>query len=203
MFGALLNEEAEPMSEPSKIEQNAEFVKKMMSNLGEDTSREGLVKTPQRVAKSLDFLTSGYDVKLEDIINGAVFEEAGDEMVVVQGVELYSLCEHHMLPFFGQASVAYIPNGKIIGLSKVARITDMFARRLQVQERLTQQIAHAMQDVLDPLGVAVIVEAKHFCMMMRGVQKQNSFATTSCMLGAFKEDAKTRAEFMNLVSRRR
>ncbi|MDF1665804.1 MAG: GTP cyclohydrolase I FolE [Planctomycetota bacterium] len=191
------------MSEQSKIDENAGFVKKMMMNLGEDTSREGLVKTPQRVAKSLKFLTSGYDEKLEDIINGAVFEEAGDEMVVVQGVELYSLCEHHMLPFFGQASVAYIPNGKIIGLSKVARITDMFARRLQVQERLTQQIAHAMQDVLDPLGVAVIVEAKHFCMMMRGVQKQNSFATTSCMLGAFKEDAKTRAEFMNLVSRRR
>lgn len=191
------------MPEQSKIAENADFVKKMMMNLGEDTTREGLIKTPQRVAKSLAFLTSGYEEKLEDIINGAVFEEAGDEMVVVQGVELYSLCEHHMLPFFGQASVAYIPNGKIIGLSKVARITDMFARRLQVQERLTQQIAHAMQDVLDPLGVAVIVEAKHFCMMMRGVQKQNSFATTSCMLGAFKEDAKTRAEFMNLVSRRR
>lgn len=191
------------MSEESKIEQNSEFVKQMMVNLGEDVTREGLIKTPMRVAKSLDFLTSGYETKLEDVINGAVFEEAGDEMVVVQGVELYSMCEHHMLPFFGQASVAYIPNGKILGLSKVARITDMFARRLQVQERLTQQIAHAMQEVLDPLGVAVIVEAKHFCMMMRGVQKQNSFATTSCMLGAFKDDAKTRAEFMNLVSRRR
>lgn len=190
------------MSEQTKLEQNADFVKQMMTNLGEDVTREGLIKTPMRVAKSLDFLTSGYKTELNDVINGAVFEEAGDEMVVVQGVELYSMCEHHMLPFFGQASVAYIPNGKILGLSKVARITDMFARRLQVQERLTQQIAHAMQEVLDPLGVAVIVEAKHFCMMMRGVQKQNSFATTSCMLGAFKEDAKTRAEFMNLVSRR-
>ena len=190
------------MSEQTKLEQNADFVKQMMTNLGEDVTREGLIKTPMRVAKSLDFLTSGYQTELHDVINGAVFEEAGDEMVVVQGVELYSMCEHHMLPFFGQASVAYIPNGKILGLSKVARITDMFARRLQVQERLTQQIAHAMQEVLDPLGVAVIVEAKHFCMMMRGVQKQNSFATTSCMLGAFKDDAKTRAEFMNLVSRR-
>ena len=178
------------------------LVEQMLRNLGEDPGREGLLKTPMRVEKSLTFLTSGYDRNVSEVVNNAVFEESGDEMIVVHGIELYSLCEHHMLPFFGQASVAYIPDGKIIGLSKVARIVDVFARRLQVQERLTQQIAHAMGEVLDPLGVAVVVEAKHFCMMMRGVQKQNSFATTSCMLGAFKEDMKTRSEFMTLVSRR-
>jgi GTP cyclohydrolase IA len=182
---------------------NAELVEQMLKNLGEDPTREGLLKTPARVEKSLAFLTGGYQMSIEEVVNDAVFEEAGDEMVVVQDIELYSMCEHHMLPFFGQASVAYIPNGRILGLSKVARIADVFARRLQVQERLTQQIAHAMQEILNPLGVAVVVEAKHFCMMMRGVQKQNSYATTSCMLGVFKDDPKTRSEFLTLVSRHR
>jgi GTP cyclohydrolase I len=171
--------------------------------LGEDPERDGLKRTPLRVAKSLQFLTSGYTADLQEVLNEAVFDEPGtDEMVVVRDVELYSMCEHHMLPFFGKAHVAYIPTGKVIGLSKIPRIVDVFARRLQVQERLTVQVAQALEEVLQPKGVGVIIEARHLCMMMRGVQKQNSFASTSCMLGQFKNDAKTRAEFLNLTGRR-
>ncbi len=154
------------------------------------------------MAKSLEFLTSGYRESVEEVVGEGVFNEDGDEMVVVRDVELYSLCEHHILPFTGKAHVAYLPDGKIVGLSKIPRIIDVFARRLQVQERLTTQVANALQEVLQPKGVAVVIEAHHMCMMMRGVQKQNSFATTSCMLGYFKRDSKTRAEFLNLIGRR-
>lgn len=179
------------------------LVQQTLTAIGEDPQRQGLVRTPARVAKSLRFLTSGYETRLEDVLNDAVFDESGtDEMVVVRNVELYSMCEHHMLPFFGKAHVAYIPSGKIIGLSKIPRIVDVYARRLQVQERLTIQIANALMEALQPEGVGVIVEARHLCMMMRGVQKQNSFATTSCMLGTFKRSAKTRSEFLNLTGRR-
>lgn len=181
---------------------NADLVRSLLANLGEDPAREGLLKTPDRVAKSLAFLTSGYRKDLGEVLNEAVFHEGGDEMVVVRDVELYSMCEHHMLPFFGKAHVAYIPDGKIIGLSKIPRLVDVFARRLQVQERLTVQVANALQEALTPKGVAVVIEAKHLCMMMRGVEKQNSFASTSCMLGHFKSDPKTRAEFLNLIGRR-
>ena len=172
--------------------------------LGEDPQRQGLVRTPARVATSLKFLTSGYGVKVEDILNGAIFDEAGaDEMVVVRNLEVYSLCEHHMLPFFGKAHVAYLPEGKLIGLSKIPRIVDMYARRLQVQERLTTQIAEAIMEVLQPSGVGVLIEADHFCMRMRGVSKQSSYAITSCMLGRFRSDARTRSEFLTLVQRAR
>jgi len=179
------------------------LVRQILAGLGEDPAREGLAKTPDRVAKSLRFLTSGYGEDVEEILNGAVFSEDGiDEMVVVRDIELYSMCEHHVLPFVGKAHVAYLPGGKIIGLSKIPRIVDAFARRLQVQERLTVQIAQALNTALEPKGVGVIIEARHLCMMMRGVQKQNSFASTSCMLGYFKRDSKTRAEFLNLIGRR-
>jgi len=178
------------------------LVRQILAGLGEDPAREGLAKTPDRVAKSLRFLTSGYGEDVEEILNGAVFSEDGiDEMVVVRDIELYSMCEHHVLPFVGKAHVAYLPGGKIIGLSKIPRIVDAFARRLQVQERLTVQIAQALNTALEPKGVGVIIEARHLCMMMRGVQKQNSFASTSCMLGYFKRDAKTRAEFLELAGR--
>jgi GTP cyclohydrolase I len=177
-------------------------MQKILGLLGEDPTREGLLKTPMRVAKSLDFLTSGYRKSPDEILKQAIFHEQTDEMVVVRDVELYSMCEHHMLPFFGKAHVAYIPDGKIVGLSKIPRIVDAFARRLQVQERLTVQIANALNDALTPKGAAVVIEAKHLCMMMRGVEKQNSFAITSCMLGEFKNDPKTRAEFLNLIGRR-
>ena len=179
------------------------IVRSILTELGEDPDRQGLQQTPHRVAKSLAFLTSGYQADVADVVGGAVFDEPGaDEMVVVRDIELYSLCEHHMLPFFGKVQVAYIPDGKIVGLSKIPRIVDVFARRLQVQERLTIQVAHALQDVLQPKGVGVVMEARHLCMMMRGVEKQNSLATTSCMLGLFKKDAKTRAEFLELTGRR-
>ncbi|MEZ6188453.1 MAG: GTP cyclohydrolase I FolE [Planctomycetota bacterium] len=178
------------------------LVKEQLGYLGEDPSRAGLERTPLRVTKSLEFLTSGYRRELDQVLNEAVFEEHCDEMVIVTDIELYSLCEHHMLPFFGKAHVAYLPDGKILGLSKVPRIVDMFARRLQVQERLTTQIAQALEEAIQPRGVAVVVEARHFCMMMRGVQKQNSSTTTSCMLGHFKSDSKTRGEFLNLLALR-
>ena len=161
--------------------------------------REGLVKTPERVASSLRFLTSGYDKRVEEVLNGALFVENYDEMVVVRDIELYSLCEHHMVPFFGKAHVGYLPRGKVVGLSKIPRVVDMFARRLQVQERLTSQIAKALHEVLTPRGVGVVIEAQHLCMMMRGVEKQNSRATTSCMLGLFRSDARTRSEFLDFV----
>lgn len=175
----------------------------LLKQLGEDPHREGLLRTPERVARSLRELTSGHQQDLQSIVNGALFEEMVDEMVLVKDIEFYSLCEHHMLPFFGRAHVAYLPAGKVIGLSKIPRIVEMFARRLQVQERMTVQIANALQEVLHPRGVAVITEASHLCMMMRGVSKQASLATTSCMLGGFREDARTRSEFLGLIASRR
>lgn len=166
--------------------------------LGEDPSREGLLKTPERMAKAMQFLTQGYTLDAKEILNGAKFTEAYSEMVIVKDIELFSMCEHHMLPFFGKAHVAYIPNGYITGLSKIARVVDVFARRLQVQERLTHQILDAIQETLQPQGVAVVIEAKHLCMMMRGVQKQNSLTTTSAFSGQF-EHVATRSEFMKLI----
>lgn len=177
------------------------LVTQLLRFLGEDPKREGLARTPERVARSLRYLTSGYEQDLEEVINGAVYAEPYDEMVLVKDIELYSLCEHHLLPFFGKAHVAYIPNGRVIGLSKLPRIVDVFARRLQVQERLTVQIAQALDDVLAPQGVAVVIEAAHLCMMMRGIQKQNSQTVTSSMRGVFLSDARTRAEFLELVGR--
>jgi len=174
-------------------------VRAMLAELGEDPEREGLLDTPKRVAKSLRFLLGGQDQDLKGVVNGALFEEEVDEMVLVHDIEFYSMCEHHMLPFFGRIHVAYLPKGRIIGLSKIPRIVDMFARRLQVQERLTVQVAEALQEVLDPKGVAVVSEASHLCMMMRGVSKQASRATASCMLGGFRKNAQTRNEFLSLV----
>ena len=174
----------------------------MLSRLGEDPDRDGLVRTPERVDKALRFLTSGYHTDIRKIVNGALFEVKYDEMVVVRDIEFFSMCEHHMLPFFGKVHVAYIPRDKVIGLSKIPRIVDMFARRLQIQERLTQEIAQSIQEIIDPLGVGVICEARHFCMMMRGVEKQHSGAMTSAMLGAFRERKSTRDEFLSLVSHR-
>ncbi len=175
------------------------LISQMLVRLGENPSRNGLQRTPLRVAKAMDFLTSGYEMKVDDVLNNALFPHDGQDMIIIKDIEFYSLCEHHMLPFFGRAHVGYIPKGEIVGLSKVARIVDVFARRLQVQERLTNQVADAMVEALNPLGVAVVTEASHFCMMMRGVQKQNSSTTTSAMRGAFRKDARTRAEFMNLI----
>jgi GTP cyclohydrolase I len=177
----------------------ADKVREIITALGEDNGREGLLKTPERVEKSLRFLTQGYWMTVEDVVGDAVFEERHQSMVMVRDIELYSLCEHHMLPFFGRAHVAYIPNGKILGLSKVARIVDVFARRLQVQERLTDEIADAIMDVLQPTGVGVVITAAHFCMMMRGVEKQNSRAVTSALRGIFRDDSKTRDEFLRLA----
>ncbi|RME77189.1 MAG: GTP cyclohydrolase I FolE [Chloroflexi bacterium] len=175
------------------------LVSQMLTRLGEDPTRDGLQRTPLRVAKAMDFLTSGYRTELEEVINGALFEDDTEEMVLVRDIEFYSLCEHHMLPFFGKAHVAYLPSGKIIGLSKVARLVDLFARRLQVQERLTGQVADTMMEILDARGVAVMLEGSHFCMMMRGVQKQNSTTVTTAMRGAFKTDPQLRDEFMRLA----
>jgi len=175
-----------------------ELVAEMIRRLGDDPEREGLKRTPQRVAESLSFLTNGYGTKPEDVINGALFEESHRNMVVVKDIEMYSLCEHHMLPFFGKVHIAYIPNGKIVGLSKTARLVDVYARRLQVQERLTEQIAQAIWDRVEPEGVGVVVEAYHLCMMMRGVQKQNSKTITSAMRGSFLENQMTRDEFLRL-----
>jgi GTP cyclohydrolase I len=180
-----------------------QLVKDLLKELGEDPHREGLSKTPERVAKAFGYLTSGYAKTVPELLNGAVFTEPYDEMVVVKDIELYSLCEHHLLPFFGKAHIAYLPAGKIVDLSKLARLVEMFARRLQVQERLTTQIAEALQEALQPAGVAVVIEASHFCMMMRGVEKQNSQAITSCMLGAFRDCKETREEFLQLIKRDR
>lgn len=181
---------------PGAIAANVESI---LKELGEDPAREGLVRTPIRAEKALRFLTSGYYANLDEIVNGALFDVEYDEMVLVKDIEFFSMCEHHMLPFYGKMHVAYLPKKKVIGLSKIPRIVDMFARRLQVQERLTQQVAEAIQDVLDASGVGVIAEARHFCMMMRGVEKQHSSTATSSMLGVFRSDKATRDEFLSLV----
>ena len=175
------------------------LITELITGLGEDVTREGLLETPQRVERSLRFLMGGYDVSVEEVINGALFEAEGSEMVVVKNIEFYSLCEHHMLPFFGKAHIGYIPNKKILGLSKFARVLDVFARRMQVQERMTRQVADALVKVLEPQGVAVITEASHLCMMMRGVEKQGSTTRTSAMRGTFRSDARTRQEFLSLL----
>lgn len=177
------------------------LIRQVLVRLGDDPERDGLRRTPQRVAKAMDFLTSGHRMTVDDVIQDAIFEDDCEEMVIVKDIEFYSLCEHHLLPFFGRVHVGYLPNGKIIGLSKVARIVDVFARRFQVQERLTGQIADALMKALGCKGVGVVMEASHFCMMMRGVQKQNSMTITSAMEGTFRSDARTRAEFMDLIRR--
>ena len=188
------------LAEPGETESIADLVRRMLVLLGEDPNREGLRKTPERFEKALKFLTSGYRQDAETILNGATFSVCYDEMVVVKDIELYSLCEHHLLPFFGKCHVAYIPSKKVIGLSKVARLVNMYARRMQIQERLTNQIAKAIEQKLSPEGVGVIIEARHLCMVMRGVEKQQSSAVTSAMLGAFRENKQTRDEFLALVS---
>ncbi|MGE5647881.1 MAG: GTP cyclohydrolase I FolE [Acidobacteriota bacterium] len=177
----------------------ATYMQEILRQLGEDPAREGLVKTPERFESALRYLTSGYRQDVAKIVNGAMFTVKYDEMVIVKDIEFFSLCEHHLLPFFGKIHVAYLPKTKVVGLSKIPRIVDMYARRLQIQERLTQEIAHCLQDVLDPLGVGVVCEARHLCMMMRGVEKQHSGAVTSAMLGAFRERKETRDEFLALV----
>ncbi|MGD0339353.1 MAG: GTP cyclohydrolase I FolE [Bacteroidota bacterium] len=174
-------------------------IEQLLVHIGEDPGREGLLRTPHRVAKAYQFLTSGYSQDINAILSKAIFREKYNEMVIVKDIDFFSLCEHHLLPFFGKVHIAYIPKGKIVGLSKLPRIVEVFARRLQVQERMTQQIAETLYTALKPAGVAVVIEARHLCMMMRGVEKQNSIATTSAMLGEFHEDNKTRAEFLNLI----
>lgn len=176
-----------------------QLVREMLEQLGEDPTREGLKNTPERVETSLKWLTRGYQMSVEQVIGNAIFEERHESMVLVRDIEIYSMCEHHMLPFFGRCHVAYLPNGKIVGLSKVPRVVEVYARRLQVQERLTDQVAAALMRVLNPLGVGVVIEAYHLCMMMRGVEKQNSKTVTSALRGAFRDDAKTRDEFLRLV----
>ena len=179
-----------------------EITKQLLEEIGEDPNREGLIKTPHRVSKAWEFFSKGYKENLDIIINGAIFEEDARDMVIVRDIEFFSLCEHHLIPFFGKAHVGYIPNGKVIGLSKIPRIIDMFSRRLQVQERLTHQIADAINSVLNPKGVSVVMEGRHMCMQMRGVEKQNSFTSTSAMSGQFKKSAETRSEFLSIINRR-
>lgn len=179
-----------------------EITKLLLSEIGEDPTREGLINTPERVAKAWDFFSQGYRTNVQEIVNGAIFEEDCSEMVVVRDIEFFSMCEHHMIPFFGRCHVGYLPNKKIIGLSKIPRIVDAFSQRLQVQERLTNQIAETLLDILDPIGVGVIMEGRHLCMQMRGVEKQNSFATTSSMLGQFRESPETRSEFLSIIRMR-
>jgi GTP cyclohydrolase I len=191
--------EREQARKPDRLE---EAVRATLRELGENPKREGLQKTPHRVAESLRFLTSGYHKDVKKVLNGAVYSVAYDEMVIVKDIEIFSMCEHHLLPFFGRCHVAYIPTKKVIGLSKIPRLVDVFARRLQIQERLTNQIAETIMETIKPQGVGVIIEAKHLCMVMRGVEKQNSVAVTSAMLGAFRDDGQTRAEFLRLVRER-
>lgn len=187
----------------NKNRQNLEkLIEQLLIEIGEDPKREGLLKTPYRVAAAWEFLANGYQRDINSIINDAIFKESYDEMVTVRDIEFFSLCEHHLLPFFGKAHIAYIPDGKIIGLSKIPRILEMFGRRLQVQERMTQEIAETLNDVLQPKGVAVVLEGRHLCMQMRGVEKKNSYATTSFMVGLFREDARTRKEFLDIISMR-
>ncbi len=176
--------------------------REMLSRIGEDPTRDGLIDTPGRMEKSMAFLTHGYSMTVENVLHKALFDVDYDEMVIVRDIEFFSLCEHHLLPFFGKAHIAYVPNGKVIGLSKIPRLVDMFARRLQVQERLTRQVADAIEEAINPQGVAVILEAQHLCMMMRGVEKQHSMTTTSAMLGVFKSQLQTRNEFLSLVKTR-
>ena len=195
------NEAVLKMMQPKLDEESiASLMKKMLLKIGEDPSREGLVRTPERAEKAFRFLTSGYETDIASIVNGALFSEKCDEMVVVKDIEFFSMCEHHLLPFFGKMHVAYLPKDKLIGLSKIPRIVDIFARRLQIQERLTQQVAKTIEEVLAPRGVGVICEARHFCMMMRGVEKQQSGTVTSAMLGDFRERKDTRDEFLSLVA---
>ena len=179
-----------------------DLITRLLVGIGEDPAREGLLKTPERVARSMEYLTSGYRTNIDDVLNGALFSVDYNEMVIVRDIDFYSLCEHHMLPFFGKCHVAYIPNGKVIGLSKVPRLVDMFSRRLQLQERMTNQIAETIREAIRPLGVAVVCEGTHLCMAMRGVEKQQSTTVTSAMLGAFRNDARTRGEFLQLIKTR-
>jgi GTP cyclohydrolase IA len=188
-----------PRCGAAKIASMEQSFLQLLQAIGEDPQREGLLRTPTRAARAYEFLTNGYRQSLDEVVNGAIFESDASEIVLVKDIELYSMCEHHLLPFIGRAHVAYIPNGKVIGLSKVARLVDVFARRLQIQENLTIQIADALMKTLHPAGVGVVVEAKHLCMMMRGVEKQNSSMKTSCLLGSFKDDARTRSEFLSLL----
>lgn len=188
-----------PKKEESSI---APLVKQVLAQLVDDPAQEGLVRTPERVDRALRFLTSGYQADIKKVVNGALFAVKYDEMVIVKDIEFFSLCEHHMLPFFGKVHVAYIPKDRVIGLSKLPRIVDVFARRLQIQERMTQEIAQTIQDIIDPLGVGVVCQARHFCMMMRGVEKQHSGAVTSAMLGAFRHRKETRDEFLSLINQK-
>ena len=183
----------------NKKQKIEELIKDLLLNIGENPTREGLAKTPVRVAKAWEFFSKGYTANIDDIVNGAIFEEECSEMVIVRDIEFFSMCEHHMIPFFGRCHVGYLPNNKIIGLSKIPRIVDAFSQRLQVQERLTSQVAETLMDILNPIGVGVVMEGRHLCMQMRGVEKQNSFATTSAMLGQFRESAETRAEFLSII----
>jgi len=188
-------DEISPASEAS----TQELLRELLVRLGEDPSRDGLLRTPERMQKSLEYLTKGYQQDADKVLQGALFDVPYDEMVIVKDIEMFSLCEHHMLPFFGKVHIAYLARNKVIGLSKLPRLVDIFARRLQIQERMTQQIAECIQEILDPLGVGVIAEAQHFCMMMRGVEKQHSGTVTSAMLGAFRESKETRDEFLSLA----
>jgi GTP cyclohydrolase I len=188
-----------PDRESGPADRVPEILRELLENLGEDSDREGLRETPRRAGKALRYLTGGYHMRVEDVLNGALYSVTYDEMVIVKDIELFSLCEHHILPFFGKCHVAYVPDKKVVGLSKIPRLVDMFARRLQIQERLTQQIAETLQERIRPQGVGVVVEARHLCMMMRGVEKQHSQTVTSAMLGVFREQEQTREEFLSLV----